>query len=53
VRNKLPAAARFVDQEWHMIGIQAVRTIDDQGAERMRCDRSQQLLGAGFSEVVG
>jgi hypothetical protein len=35
-----------------MIGMQAVRTVDDQGAERMRCDRSQQFIGANFFGVV-
>jgi hypothetical protein len=53
VRKKFPAAARFVDQEWQVIGIEAVWTVDDQCAERMRRDRSQQLLGTSFFEVVG
>jgi hypothetical protein len=53
VRKKFPAAARFVDQEWQVIGIQAVWTVDDQGAERMRRDRLQQLLRTSFFEVVG
>ena len=52
VRKKLLAVARFVDQKWHMIGIQAVRAVHDQGPEGMRCDRSQQFLGASFFEVV-